>query len=189
MGFRLLPVMVAFAIFGTALPVWAEDEEAAPGLAYASSFIPVPAGTPIDVQPWDNTADNQRVKMSFTEALNRHGVPLMERRATLVLNFETEVDSLAVPVGGFGRDSRVRMSLGSNSEDALTRHTDGGGSATTRYILRATLDDQRSGERLWQGEATYTGAVTDEAAVFAAMAPILIDGFGQNLRPKTFRIQ
>lgn len=187
MTFRLLPILVAFAIVGSAVPVWAADDNQPappPGLAFASSFMPVPAGTPINVRPWDNTTENQRVQSSFTEALHRRGVPLTERRAKLILNFETEVDSLAIPSD---RDERVRMSLGSDS-DGLYRRTDGS-SGTIRYILRATLDDQQSGERLWQGQATYTGAVNDEAAVFAAMAPILVDGFGQNVRPKSFRIQ
>ena len=183
---KLLPILVAMAIAGVAtLPVRAEDDDNnRPGLTYASLFSPVPAGAPINVQPWDNTSDNQRVKRSFTEALHRRGVSVTDGRASLTLNFETDVESLAVPGVGSGRDqlrdSRIRMSLGSGSD---TR------AATTRYILKATLDDQKSGERLWQGEATYTGAVSDETGTFAAMAPVLVDGFGQNVRPKTFRIQ
>ncbi len=187
MTFRLLPILVAFAICAAGtLAAQAEDDDSnRPGLTYASLFSPVPAGTPINVRPWDNTADNQRVKLSFAEALHRRGVPVTDGRASLTLNFETDVESLAIPGTGAGPvqrrdgDSRIRMTLGSSNR----------GSATTRYILKATLDDQRSGERLWQGEATYTGAVTDEAGAFAAMAPILVDGFGQNVRPKTFRIQ
>jgi hypothetical protein len=203
MTFRLLSVLVALAIVSSAVPGRAEDNNnqdgAAPGLAYASSFFPVPAGTPINVQPWDNTTDNQRVTSSFTKALNRRGVPLTDQRAKLILNFETEVDSLAAPgtgptlgqAQGRSYDSRIRMNLWSNNQDSLLNGRQGSddNTATTRYILRATLDDQQSGERLWQGEATYTGVVNDETAIFAAMAPILVDGFGQNLRPKTFRVQ
>lgn len=185
MTFRVLAFSAILATLGMALPASAQQaENIAPGLAYASSFLPVPVGAPINVQPWDNTAENQRVKRSFDDALSHRGVPLTEQRAPLTLNFETQVDSLAGPTSGGVRhrtgESRIRMDLWSGNEER---------SATTRYILRATLDDQRSGQRLWQGEATYTGAVTDEAATFAAMAPILVDGFGQNLHPKAFRIQ
>ncbi len=204
MTLRLLSIFVALAITCAVMPVRAQDtrhdnsEDGSPGVAYASSFMPVPVGAPINVRPWDNTAENQRVKSSFTDALHRRGVPLSNGGTALTLNFETEIESLAVPgagptlgqVQGRNWDSRIRMNLWSNSQDSVFagRRTDGS-TATTRYILRATLDDQQSGQRLWQGEATYTGSVTDEAATFAAMAPILVDGFGENLRPKSFRIQ
>jgi hypothetical protein len=83
------------------------------------------------------------------------------------------------------------MNLWSNSQDSVVGGRRGADSAfaTTRYILRATLDDQRTGQRLWQGEASYTGASNDQAGTFAAMAPVLVDGFGETLRPRTFRIQ
>lgn len=188
---RIVALLIAVATIGATLAAHADEQtEATPGLAYASSFFPVPSGTPINVRPWDNSAENQRVKLSFTEALNRRGVLLTDSGATLTLNFETEVDSLAVPsVGtGLGRvrdESRVHMEIQDNLLGGRTE-TRGG---TTRYILRATLDDQQSGQRLWQGEASYTGAVTDETATFAAMAPVLVDGFGQTVHPKGFRIR
>lgn len=199
MTLRLAALLIAATLVGATVPALADDDDGpAPGLAYASSFFPVPAGTAISVRPWDNTDENLRVKRSLAEALGRRGVKLTDGRASLMLNFETEVESLAVPgvgpslgqVQGRNWDSRVRMNLWSNSQDSVLngRHTEAS-SATTRYILRATLDDQQSGQRLWQGEATYTGAVTDEAATFSAMAPVLADGFGENLRPKSFRIQ
>jgi hypothetical protein len=196
---RVLPVLALVLI--AAVPAWAQsgDDESAPGMAYASSYGPVPAGTPITVRPWDNTTGSQRVKASFTDALSRRGVTLSEAPSGLTLNFETEIESLAVPSGGpslgqvQGRnwDSRIRMNLWSNSQDSVLagRRTESAGSGTTRYILRATLDDPKSGQRLWQGEASYTGASNDESATFAAMAPILIDGFGENFKPRSFRIQ
>jgi len=189
MRLRVVALLVACAVFGAAFVARAEDDgEAAPGLAYASSFLPVPSGTPISVRPWDNSAENQRVKLSFTEALNRRGVLLTDGGTPLTLNFETEVESLAVPGIGFGQvrdESRVHMDI----QDNLLGGRTGNSGGTTRYILRATLDDQQSGQRLWQGEATYTGAVVDETATFAAMAPVLVDGFGETVHPKGFRIQ
>jgi len=187
---RFAALLIACAAAcGAAAGARADDQnDTSPGTAYASSFIPVPAGTPINVRPWDNSAENQRVKLSFTDALHRRGVPLTEGGATLMLNFETEVQSLAVPGIGMGQvrnESRVRMDI---QDNLLGGRTETGG-GTTRYILRATLDDQQSGQRLWQGEASYTGAVTDETATFAAMAPVLVDGFGQTVHPKSFRIR
>jgi hypothetical protein len=204
MASKLVALLVACAVFSVPLAARADDDNGsgvAPGLAYATSYSPIPSGTPISVRPWDNSAENQRVKLGFTEALKRRGVPLTDGQTSLILNFETEVDSLAVPGAGPSSgpvrdrngESRLRMSLWSSTQDSVLtgrrgEGDDDGGSATTRYILRATLDDQ-SGQRLWQGEATYTGVIMDETATFAAMAPILVDGFGQNVRPKGFRIR
>jgi len=191
MTLRLAALFAVCAVLGTPVMARADDVgDAAPGLAYASSFLPVPTGTPINVRPWDNSAENQRVKQSFTEALNRRGVPLTDGGTSLTLNFETEVESLAVPGIGTGlgqvrNESRVHMDIQDNLLGGRTADSSG----TTRYILRATLDDQQSGQRLWQGEASYTGAVVDETATFAAMAPVLVDGFGETVHPKGFRIR
>lgn len=198
---KILPFLAVFGVALAAAPAGAESEdESAPGLAYASSYAPVPSGIPVAVRAWDNTAvSSPRVKASFTDALSRRGIQLAEKNTSLTLNFETEVESLAVPgqgpsLGQFqGRnwDSRVRMNLWSNSQDSVFagRRSDSGGSGTTRYILRVTLDDESSGARIWQGEASYTGASSDDAGTFAAMAPVLVDGFGENLKPHSFRIQ
>lgn len=194
-----LPVLVALVVMGATLPVRAQDDSDSPGLAYATLFLPIPAGTAINVRPWDNSAENQSVKGSFQDALAQHGVRLADNGTPLLLNFETSVESLAVPsvggpslgeVQGRNYDSRIRMNLWSNSKDSLLagRHSDDD-SATTRYVLRATLDNQDTGERLWQGEAHYTAVVTDETKTFIAMAPILVGEFGKNVQPKPFRLQ
>src|SRR6185437_2708496 len=127
---KIVALLVACAAFSATYAARAADQsEAAPGLAYASSFVPVPSGTPISVRPWDNSAENQRVKLSFTEALNRRGVRLTDG-AALTLNFETEVDSLAVPGVGAGlgqvrNESRVHMDIQDNLLGARTEGTGG----------------------------------------------------------------
>ncbi len=195
---RIVGVCATLAV--AAAPAIADTEEdTAPGVAYASSYGPIPLGFAVMVRPWDNTNDNQRVKASFTDALSRRGITLAENGSPLTLNFETEIESLAVPAYGHslgqvqGRnwDSRARINLWSNQQDSVLagRRSDTASFATTRYILRATLDDQRTGQRLWQAEASYTGPSNDQAGTFAAMAPVLVDGFGENFRPLTFRIQ
>ena len=158
---RALLVLVILALVSAGLPVRAEDGQSDfPGLAYALSFAHVPTGILIEVRAWDNTKQNDRIKMSFAEALNRRGIALTDRDAALTLNFETRIESLP-----------------------------DGSNAKTRYTLRATLDNQMTGQRLWQAEARYTGAMTEDVRAFAAMAPILVDGFGENLKLKGFRIQ
>src|SRR5258708_29177291 len=142
------------------------EDGVGPGLDYASVYAPIPTGVAVAVRPWDNNNDSQRVKASFTDALSRRGVRLTETGSPLILNFETEIESLAVPNSGpslgqlQGRnwDSRARINLWSNAQDSVIAGPRGDNSpfATTRYILRATLDDQRTGQRLWQGGARYT---------------------------------
>jgi hypothetical protein len=197
---RVLAVLAIGGLFGGADAVRAQEPEPMPGRTYASSFGPIPANLPVTVKPWDNSAGNMRVKASFTDALSKRGVKLAESGTPLLLNFETEVESLAGPsvgptlgqVQGRNWDSRVRMNLWSNQQDSALggrRTGEPTGARTVRYNLRATLDDQRTGQRLWQAEASYTGAPADESTAFAAMVPVLVEGFGQNVRAKGFRIE
>ena len=58
-----------------------------------------------------------------------------------------------------------------------------------RYVLTATLDDERTGRRVWQGEATYSSAPADEAATLAGMAAVLVEQIGQTVRQRSFRIE
>jgi hypothetical protein len=195
---RVIAIFVLVGMLAGSTAARADDEVPLPGRAYASSFGPVPADMPIAVRPWDNSTANLRIKSSFTEQLSKRGVKMSETGASLLLNFDTEIESLAAPgigptlgqIQGRNWDSRVRMNLWSNQQDSALggRKTTEPGARTVRYILRATLDDQRSGQRIWQSEAAYTGAPADEANAFVAMVPVMIEGFGQNVRPKGFRL-
>lgn len=172
---------------------------AGPGRLHASSYAPLPADLATAVRPWDNSAANLRLKATFADTLSRRGVKLGETNAPLTLNFETEVESLSVPDGGptlgqviaRNHESRVRMNFWSTTQDSLTqgRRGDNATLGTVRYVLRATLDDRRSGARLWQGEASYTGAPADETAAFAAMVPVLLEAYGQTVRQRSFQVE
>jgi hypothetical protein len=174
-------------------------DPAAPGRTHASSYAPVPEGLTVSVRPWDNTADNLRVKAGLADALSKRGLRLAETNTQLILNFETEVESLTPPdygptlgqVQGHNWDKRIRMNVWSTTQDSLTTGRRGGdsGPGTVRYILRTTLDDQRTGQRLWQGEASYLSSTLDEVATFVAMTPVVVESLGQSVRPKGFRIE
>ena len=200
MALKLLGLLAVSALALSLAPGFAQSPDAPlPGRTHAASYAPVPSGLTITVRPWDNNAANQRLKGKFTEALSQRGVKLAETGAPLAFNFETEMESVAVPDGGpslgqvqsRNHESRIRMNFWSSSQDSLVTGRRGGdsGGGTVRYVLRATLDDQRNGQRLWQGQTSYDITSGDEATTFALMIPILVEGLGQTVRPKGFRIE
>jgi hypothetical protein len=200
MALKRFGLLVMLAVAPGLSPSLAQSPDAPPpGRTHASSYAPMPAGLPIAVRPWDNTAANMRLKSKFTEALHQRGVKLAESGAPLNLNFETEVESIAVPEGGptlgqvqaRNHESRVRLNFWSTTQDSVTQGRRGNeiGNSSVRYILRATLDDQRSGQRLWQGQTTYDMTSGDETTTFALMVPVLLDGLGQTVRPRSFRVE
>lgn len=200
MTLKILGLLAASALALGLSPGLAQSPDGPlPGRTHAASYAPVPSGLSIAVRPWDNNTANQRLKSKFTEALSQRGVTLAEAGAPLTLNFETEVESIAVPDGGptlgqvqaRNHESRVRMNLWSSTQDSLVTGRRGGdsGGGTVRYVLRATLDDQRNGQRLWQGQTSYDATSGDEATTFALMIPVLVDGLGQTVRPRGFRVE
>jgi CRISPR/Cas system CMR subunit Cmr4 (Cas7 group RAMP superfamily) len=120
------------------------------------------------VRPFDNTRANLALKQKFAAALKKRSVHVDDAVAPYVLNFETEVDQT------IRRPAQV-----SATQDR----------GTLRYVLTATLEEERTGRRLWQGEASYAGAPADEATTMAAMAAVLAEQVGQTVRQKNFRIE
>lgn len=201
---RLWLAVVALSALAMVGPAAAQapggnGDSPAPGRTHASAYAPLPGDLPVAVRPWDNSAANLRLKTNFTDAMSKRGVRLAETGTPLLLNFETEVESLSTSydgpslgqVQGRNHDTRVRMNFWSTTQDSLTQGRRGDSTAnlgSVRYVLRATLDDQRSGQRLWQGEASYTANPADETTTFALMVPVLVDNLGQTVRPRAFRI-
>jgi hypothetical protein len=87
-----------------------------------------------------------------------------------------------------GSDARIDV-WSTQSDSARRARTNGQDRGMLRYVLTATLDDESTGRRVWQGEAIYAGAPADEAATLAAMAAILVEQLGQTVRERLFRIE
>ncbi len=200
MTLKLLILLAASALALSLSPGLAQSPDAPlPGRTHAASYAPLPSGLAIAVRPWDNNTANLRLKGKFAEALGQRGVSLAETGAPLVLNFETEVESIAVPDGGptlgqvqsRNHESRIRMNFWSSTQDSVVTGRRAGETSTSsvRYILRATLDDQRNGQRLWQGQTSYDMTSGDETTTFALMIPVLVEGLGQTVRPRSFRVE
>jgi hypothetical protein len=174
------------------------DESASPGVARSTNFLALEPDAVVTVRPFDNTRANLALKQQFAAALKKRAIRVDETSAPYVLNFETEVDqplrrtgpSLASAAGS-AHESEVRINVWATNRDSVLRVRPGerADRGTLRYVLIATLEDESTGRRLWQGEAIYDGAPADEAATLAAMASVLADQLGQTVRQKNFRIE
>jgi len=190
----------SLAVIGTALffaggPAMAQDPS--PGVARSTNFLALSPDAIVTVRPLDNTRANLALKQRFATALKQRAVQIGES-ARYVLNFETEVDQTARrgaaslgTIAANNRESEVRVNVWASGRDSVLRGRvdDQPDRGTLRYVLTVTLDDDRTGQRLWQGEASYAGAPADEAATLAAMASVLAEQFGQTVRQKNFRIE
>lgn len=176
----------------------AAADEPSPGVARSMSFLALSPDAAVTIRPLDNTRANLALKQHFAAALKKRAVRVEEQNAVYVLNFETEVDQAGRrPDPSFGsgsgsnRDPEVHINIWSTHQDSVLRGRldDQADRGTLRYILSATLEDERTGRRLWQGEASYAGAPADEAATLAAMAGVLAEQLGQTVRQKNFRLE
>lgn len=185
----------------------AESEGPNPGAITATGYSALPVAAPLAVRPLDNTKLSLQLKPLFEQALTARGFKTGGGDAALALNFETEIQQLGPSPGP--REVRVSdpasPSLTSDNEprrDESQFHVglpaaddtlrSGSRNVTSlgrlRYVLLATVDDQQTGRRIWQGEAMYDGFGADEDVAFRAMAPILAEHVGQTVRQKGFRL-
>ena len=191
----LAPVCAAIVL---ATGMAAADDSGSPGVARSMNFLTLSPDAVVTVRPLDNSRANLALKQHFAAALKKRAVRVDDASAPYVLNFETEVDQTIrrsspslVSGSGTSRDSEVRINMWATSQDSVLRGraSDQPDRGTLRYVLTATLEEERTGRRLWQGEASYAGAPADEATTLAAMASVLADQLGQTGRQKNFRIE
>ena len=208
----LTPILAVIVVaFGITAPrvatAQAESEGPNPGAITATGYSALPAAAPLAVRPLDNTRLALQLKPLFEQALTARGFRPGGADAPLAFNFETEIQQLGPSPGP--REVRVSdpgsPSLTSDNEprrdesqfqvglpaadDALRSGNRGVTSVgRLRYVLLATVDDQQTGRRIWQGEAMYDGFGAEEDVAFRAMAPILAEHIGQTVRQKGFRL-
>lgn len=201
---RLVAALFALAAAVPAAAQWSDDGDA-PGFATAQAFRPMPQDMAVAVRPLDDSPAHVELARNLAAALRRRGVPVSDT-APLALNFGTEIraGSAYAPVGDDAA-ARRRPHIGppdregrSDNVDVNVRiYSNERPSVITgtrprqphmRYDLHATLDDQRSGARLWQGQVVYDGAAPDDRRLFAEMAPRLVALLGVSAPERRFRI-
>lgn len=194
---RLMAIFLLLATF--AVPADAQQSapqpRSEPGRAFSNSSQPLPANTAVQVRALDNSPSNQRLLRVVRDAV-RGRLPVVDSSA-IVVTFETEVNSIAVRQ----RDRRDVDEQGHYYQFSLPlrpapgaapapapRNDAASPNATSQFVLSITIDDRRSGQRLWEGRAYYAGQVEDEEPAFQAMIRILVEQIGRTVRVRAFRL-
>ena len=109
---------------------------------------------------------------------------MVGRRSVIEFEYKSEE--------GIGGDNeRLRVNLfDSASGGVFNEGRERGTSIVTpsQYRVDATIDDRRSGQRLWQGWAIADLREADGATLTRSMVPALVGSFGQTVRRKPFKL-
>jgi hypothetical protein len=185
----------AVALLSAAQHASAQIDVPGPGRVTTSAFAPVTV-TPIVVRPLDDSPDNMRLKTNIEAALSARRWRVAGPNAPLQLDFQIEYQPLGSNIPGSTRMVRPgpitepegAFRRGTRTENTVVIGEPPDGRGGLRYVLSASIHDQKSGQQLWQGEASYDGVPSDEQAVLRAMIPILLDRIGKTVRREPFTI-
>ena len=186
--------MLAILVFGPHLPT--NPAAAAEGTVNAVSYKKIPAGSAMEVRPWDNSDENLKLTEEFAAILVSRGVRV-SAGAPLIISFNTR-DVLGYWSAGErrhlleleghggrsgGENARVRLNLYSSQGGVLNKGKEPPSVIPSKYMLEVTLE-QRKGDRLWQGEATAALRRTDGFSLLRVMLPALLNHMGQTVHRK-----
>jgi hypothetical protein len=198
---RTLLAKLSLALYAAALPARvARAQDARPGRTTGRAFHPVPTGAMIEVSPLDDRPENLGIAAAFRAALARGGYLLGDASAPFRLSFDSEVRPVAsgagtrapsAPTTGPGNSpgdqapSPVPEQPMRRTGEAAPRRAAPG----LRYVINASLDDRRTGSRVWQGNVRYDDAEGDRAAILARLVPPLMTAFARNERGRSFALE
>lgn len=137
------------------------------GQIHASSHYPLPPGQTIAPRALDDHPDNRRLIRGIADALRQTGKQAAASGAPLALNFATEIERVPQTLQRGIRDSRGRV----------------------KFVIAMTVDEERSGRRLWSGEVSYLGAPNDEAAIFDQILRLLVEEIGRTAGLRGFTLE
>lgn len=197
---RFALAVVLLGLSGAIGGATAED-----GFVNAVSYRPVSAGLSLAVRPLDNSPDNLELARRFERELAALGFAIA-RDAGTVLSFETRQTVASWSDSGrrtvlqlesrgdgiVGDRQRVLLNLYDSESGGLVNEGREHGTqivTPTQLRIDATLDDRRSGERLWQGWATVDLLQGDGAGLNQAMIAPLARNLGKTVRREAFPVQ
>jgi hypothetical protein len=182
-------------LFGA--PAWGQGS----GLLNAVAYKPLTAGSTLAVSPLDNSDQNLRLQVIFENELRARGF-IVSSDAALVLTFETRSSPGIWTDGGSRRiielsdrrdqagveAPRVQLNLYNSLQGGVFNAGRPGTNvgAPGQYRLDATINDRRSGERLWQGWATAPLIRSDGITLSMSMVPVMVGSVGTTVKRKPF---
>jgi len=148
--------------------------------AYAYSLFP--SGARVRLDPRDDAADDMALMASFRRALERRG-HMLDPSATLVLSFDLiQEDDVALAdrpaAGDVGTSGEVMVVRVERPGDARNRLA---ASELARYRLSVSIDDRRTGRRVWSAELLFAADYRGHVVAAQAMVPVLLDTVGQTV--------
>lgn len=161
--------LLAAGLSAAALPARAQKPPAIEwGQIHGTSHQPVPAAAALAPRALDDKPQNLQILRRLGDALRQAGRPVgRDDGAGLVLNFDTEIERVPQKLQRGINDTRGRV----------------------KFALTMTVDDGRSGQRLWSGEASYLAAPNDETLVFNQLAQILVQEIGKTSKVRGFTLE
>lgn len=187
-----------FSVQGLSLQTGGEGE------INAVAYSPLPQGAAIRVRPLDNSDTNLFLQKEFERLLRARGYRVSDD-AAYVLSFDTRNEAgawvdkgrrtvLELDAHG-GRDggefAQVRLNIFDSQRGGLINEGDGGTAVTTpaQSAMEITVDESRTGRRIWQAWTSTNLKSTDSEAVSRAIVPAVVDELGQPVSRKLFKVQ
>jgi hypothetical protein len=178
---------------------------AGPGLAgdsaviSASRFSDLPPGKAVNVQVYDDSDMNLRVREAFVQALQVRGVTVVAGAPLeLMLDLTVQEGRLEITQPSLGRassnvsDSRVELNVLSNTEDSVLggRRSEPGTRVVREGIvsLNAQLNDPEARETLWQGDVRTEMDRRGLEGLAERMVEPLADSYGRNVANEEVRL-
>lgn len=161
--------LLAAGLASVAAPLGAQPVPAIEwGQIHGTSHQPVSATAPVVPRALDDKPQNVQILRRLGDALRQAGRPVgRDGGAGLTLNFDTEIERVPQKLQRGINDTRGRV----------------------KFALTMTVDDGRSGQRLWTGEASYLAAPNDEALVFNQLAQMLVQEIGKTSKVRGFSLE
>ena len=192
------------AAAGLVAIVWGEAQAGGNGLLNAVAYASMPGDKAVAVRALDNSTESLALKAQFERELQARGYSVA-KDAAMVLSFEVrdvvgawtagerraflELEARGGRVGG----ERASAKLNIFDSDRGGIFNKGRGDATSittpsRYRLDATVDDARSGKRLWQAWAVADLRHADGPTLTRAMVPVVVENLGNTVKRQPFQL-
>ena len=185
---------------GAASRALAQQATERPGRVSARSFLKIPPRQRVAIAPLDDRPENLRIAEAMRRSLERAGHTVGDAGAVWRLSFDSEVRPLAgeppsrprpaLPAGEPARDTGPPPSLPDRPvRPAPIPGRTGAPVARLRYVVNATLDENATGKRAWQGTVRYDDAELDRGRMLLRLVPPLMETFGRSQQARAFALE